>query len=232
MVVIHPPPPSTVLWTVLPVMLSFGKYHDIKVCLYRPPLTLTWPWYWRQYICMDELSNISFVCQQEWASNQSVAQKPSGAQQQKGPTPPPSNVLLNQTQGEDEDETWRQRRKQSSSEISAAVERARRRREEEERRMEEERRAACAEKLKRLDEKKQQQHQQKPSAATDVPANSPTPSLPASASSSSTSQPPSPCVDIEEPPLASAQLGGATLALTANNRQRAGSNSSYDSNAG
>ncbi|KAK3508291.1 hypothetical protein QTP70_019518 [Hemibagrus guttatus] len=183
--------------------------------------------------------------QQERSSNQSAPQKSSGAQvqQHKGPTPPPSNALLNQTQGEDEDETWRQRRKQSSSEISAAVERARRRREEEERRMEEERRAACAEKLKRLDEKQQQQRQQqqqqqpqqqqpqqKPSAAVDVPANSPTPSLTASVSSSSTSQPPSPCVDTEEPPLASAQLGGTTLALTANNRQRAGSNSSYDSN--
>ncbi|KAI5621675.1 protein PRRC2A isoform X1, partial [Silurus asotus] len=168
---------------------------------------------------------------QERASNQSVPQKLSNnnnqVQQPKGPTPPPA--LINQTQGEDEDETWRQRRKQSSSEISAAVERARRRREEEERRMEEERRAACAEKLKRLDEKQQQQ-QQKPSAAVEVAANSPTPSLTTSASSSSTSQPPSPCVDTEEPPLASAQLGGATLALTANNRQRAGSNSSYDSN--
>ncbi|XP_047671648.1 protein PRRC2A isoform X1 [Tachysurus fulvidraco] len=187
---------------------------------------------------------------QERSSNQSAPQKPSGAQvqQHKGPTPPPSNALQNQTQGEDEDETWRQRRKQSSSEISAAVERARRRREEEERRMEEERRAACAEKLKRLDEKQQQQQQrqqqqppppppppqqqpqQKPSAAVDIPASSPTPSLTASVSSSSTSHPPSPCVDTEEPPLASVQLGGATLTLTANNRQRAGSNSSYDSN--
>lgn len=198
------------------------------------------------------MDHVQFVCQQERASNQSAPQKPPSvqAQQQKGPTPPPSNAQPNQGQGEDEDETWRQRRKQSSSEISAAVERARRRREEEERRMEEERRAACAEKLKRLDEKHHQQQQQQqqqqpqqqqqqqqpppqmPNAAVDVPVNSPTPSLTASASSSSTSQPPSPCVDTEEPPLASAQLGGATLVLTANNRQRAGSNSSYDSNAG
>ncbi|KAI4880043.1 hypothetical protein NFI96_019912 [Prochilodus magdalenae] len=173
---------------------------------------------------------------QDRPPNQSAPQKPPQAQTG-GPAPPASSPQLPQQQGEDEDETWRQRRKQSSSEISAAVERARRRREEEERRMEEERRAACAEKLKRLDEKQQQQQLQqqqsiKPSAAGDVPTSSPSPSLPASVSSSSASQPPSPCLDTEEPPLASAQAGVTTLGLSANanNRQRAGSNSSYDSN--
>ncbi|TRZ01359.1 hypothetical protein DNTS_033248 [Danionella cerebrum] len=159
-------------------------------------------------------------------------QKPSVAQakQPGGPTPPPSNTLHPQQQGEDEDETWRQRRKQSSTEISAAVERARRRREEEERRMQEERRAACAEKLKRLDEK-QQQLTIKPSSPCEAPASSPSPSLSAQASSPSLSQPPSPCVDTEEPPL-SCSLGSATtLALNnTNSRQRASSNSSHDSN--
>ncbi|XP_062865792.1 protein PRRC2A [Trichomycterus rosablanca] len=169
---------------------------------------------------------------QERAPNQSAPQKPPTAppQQQTGPAPPPPSAPPNQAQGEDEDETWRQRRKQSSTEISVAVERARRRREEEERRMEEERRAACAEKLKRLDEKQQQQQHQKPAAAGETPATSPTPSLPASASSPGASQPPSPCVDTEEPPLSSSQTGGAALTLSANNRQRANSNSSHDSN--
>ncbi|XP_066530293.1 protein PRRC2A [Hoplias malabaricus] len=180
---------------------------------------------------------------QERPPSQSAPQKPPNQAQAGGPAPPASNTLHPRQQGEDEDETWRQRRKQSSSEISAAVERARRRREEEERRMEEERRAACAEKLKRLDEKQQQQQQQppppqqqsiKPSVVGDAPASSPSPSLPQSVSSSSASQPPSPCVDIEEPPLASAHTAVPTLGLTANananNRQRAGSNSSYDSN--
>ncbi|CAB1321106.1 unnamed protein product [Coregonus sp. 'balchen'] len=129
-----------------------------------------------------------------------------------GPTPPPQTAgLLAPPPGEDEDETWRQRRKQSSSEISAAVERARRRREEEERRMEEERRAACAEKLKRLDEKAQQQGGGGGSSGGSKPpsldgnsatAGSPSPSLSASASSPNISQPPSPCVDHDEPPLA------------------------------
>ncbi|KAK7124804.1 hypothetical protein R3I94_019007 [Phoxinus phoxinus] len=180
---------------------------------------------------------------QDRPSNQSpisgpilAPQKPSGAQAQQqvgavpgGPTPPPSNALHPQQQGEDEDETWRQRRKQSSTEISAAVERARRRREEEERRMQEERRAACAEKLKRLDEKQQQQTI-KPSSPSDAPANSPSPSLSAPASSPNASQPSSPCVDTEEPPLSSVQGSGTTLGLNINNRQRAGSNSSHDSN--
>ncbi|XP_048085235.1 LOW QUALITY PROTEIN: protein PRRC2A [Alosa alosa] len=167
-----------------------------------------------------------------------VAQKSPGAHQGSGssgggPTPPPpSGGLLPQPgAGEDEDETWRQRRKQSSSEISAAVERARRRREEEERRMEEERRAACAEKLKRLDQKQQQQQQQtvKPDgsvAAPAAPASSPSPSPSLSASSPNVSQPPSPCVDPEEPPLSSVQAGSTA----GSNRQRAGSSSSYDSN--
>ncbi|KAJ8354537.1 hypothetical protein SKAU_G00221040 [Synaphobranchus kaupii] len=176
------------------------------------------------------------------------------------PTPPPpsSPSLLPQTQVEDEDETWRQRRKQSSTEISAAVERARRRREEEERRMEEERRAAwrkqssteisaaverarrrreeeerrmeedrraaCAEKLKRLDEK----HQQNKPAPVGI--GNPSPSLSASAPSPTLSQPSSPCVDSEEPPLLSAQTGAiAGAGGTSNDRQREGSNSSYDS---
>uniref|UniRef100_A0A8B9JVJ9 Proline-rich coiled-coil 2A n=1 Tax=Astyanax mexicanus TaxID=7994 RepID=A0A8B9JVJ9_ASTMX len=181
---------------------------------------------------------------QDRPPNQTASQKPPEAQAG-SPAPPPPRALLPQQQGEDEDETWRQRRKQSSSEISAAVERARRRREEEERRMEEERRAACAEKLKRLDEKQQQQQQQhqqqqqqsiKPPAAGEVTPSSPSPSLPASVSSSSASQPPSPCVDIEEPPLAAAptaQTVSTTVGLSANanNRQRAGSNSSYDSSS-
>ncbi|KAG9335673.1 hypothetical protein JZ751_004325 [Albula glossodonta] len=157
-----------------------------------------------------------------------------------GVTPPPPSQ-----QGEDEDETWRQRRKQSSSEISAAVERARRRREEEERRMEEERRAACAEKLKRLDEKQQQQQQAATGAGGGAkpadgggatgPSPSPSPALSTSASSPATSQPASPCVDSEEPPPGplhppgpSAVGGGGGPGAV--NRQRAGSNSSYDSN--
>lgn len=101
--------------------------------------------------------------------------------------------------------------------------------------MEEERRAACAEKLKRLDEKLQL----KPSGgAVETPASSPTPSLPASTSSPGTSQPPSPCVDTEEPPpppppLPNPQTGGATLSLSGSNRPRASSSSSsHDSNTG
>ncbi|XP_055081304.1 protein PRRC2A isoform X1 [Periophthalmus magnuspinnatus] len=144
--------------------------------------------------------------------------------------PPSQALLVHGPQGDDEDETWRQRRKQSSSEISAAVERARRRREEEERRMEEERRAACAEKLKRLDEKQQQgpSGSKTPSldgTSTVATAGSPSPSL--SASSPNTSQPPSPCVDPEEPPLPPA-AGQGPLVI---DRQRASSNSSYDSGA-
>uniref|UniRef100_A0A672Z903 Protein PRRC2A-like n=1 Tax=Sphaeramia orbicularis TaxID=375764 RepID=A0A672Z903_9TELE len=133
------------------------------------------------------------------------------------PNPPSqTSLLVHGAQGDDEDETWRQRRKQSSSEISAAVERARRRREEEERRMEEERRAACAEKLKRLDEKQQQQQ-----------GSSPSPSMSASASSPNISQPPSPCVDPEEPVLVVQTGSGPAVS----ERQRASSNSSYDSGA-
>ncbi|XP_038579944.1 protein PRRC2A isoform X2 [Micropterus salmoides] len=156
-----------------------------------------------------------------------------------GPTPPPQpGLLVHGAQGEDEDETWRQRRKQSSTEISAAVERARRRREEEERRMEEERRAACAEKLKRLDEKQQQQQgsgvgggggSKTPSLdgnSTAATAGSPSPSI--SASSPNISQPPSPCVDPEEPPMLAAQPGSSPVV---SDRQRANSNSSYDSSA-
>ncbi|XP_067352944.1 protein PRRC2A isoform X3 [Channa argus] len=157
-----------------------------------------------------------------------------------GPTTPSQPGLGHVTQGDDEDETWRQRRKQSSSEISAAVERARRRREEEERRMEEERRAACAEKLKRLDEKQQQQGStvggcgsgsKTPSLdgnSTAAIAGSPSPSISASASSPNISQPPSPCVDPEEPPLLVVQPGASP---GVGDRQRASSNSSYDSNA-
>ncbi|XP_054873543.1 protein PRRC2A isoform X2 [Amphiprion ocellaris] len=159
-----------------------------------------------------------------------------------GPTPPPQpGLLVHGSQGDDEDETWRQRRKQSSSEISAAVERARRRREEEERRMEEERRAACAEKLKRLDEKQQQQQgssaggggsgSKTPSLdgnSTAATAGSPSPSLSASASSPNISQPPSPCVDPEEPPVLAVQPGPGP---GGSDRQRASSNSSYDSSA-
>ncbi|KAG1947329.1 protein PRRC2A [Pimephales promelas] len=200
--------------------------------------------------CWGEESGSSWNSQanagsyQDRPSNQSpisgpilAPQKPNGAQAQQqvgampgGLTPPPSNALHPQQQGEDEDETWRQRRKQSSTEISAAVERARRRREEEERRMQEERRAACAEKLKRLDEKQQQQQTMKPSSPSDVPANSPSPSLSAPASSPNASQPSSPCVDTEEPPLSSVQGSGTTLGPNIINRQRAGSNSSHDSN--
>uniref|UniRef100_A0A1A7Z2T6 Proline-rich coiled-coil 2A n=2 Tax=Iconisemion striatum TaxID=60296 RepID=A0A1A7Z2T6_9TELE len=154
------------------------------------------------------------------------------------PTPAPQPGLqVHGTQGEDEDETWRQRRKQSSTEISAAVERARRRREEEERRMEEERRAACAEKLKRLDEKQQQQgcstgaggSSKSPSLdgnSTAVKTGSPSPSI--SASSPNISQPPSPCVDTEEPPVLAVQPGPGP---GASGRRRASSNSSYDSSA-
>ena len=97
--------------------------------------------------------------------------------------------------------------------------------------MEEERRAACAEKLKRLDEK---QHlgggSSKPpsldGSSTVATAGSPSPSL--SASSPNISQPPSPCVDPEEPPLLSVQPGAGP----AGDRPRANSNSSYDSNTG
>ncbi|XP_026155538.1 protein PRRC2A isoform X1 [Mastacembelus armatus] len=171
--------------------------------------------------------------------------KPGPAQHQPTagrPTPPSQpGLLVHGPQGDDEDETWRQRRKQSSSEISAAVERARRRREEEERRMEEERRAACAEKLKRLDEKQQQQQgssigsggssSKTPSLdgnSTAATAGSPSPSISASASSPNISQPPSPCVDPEEPPVLTIQ-GGPIPGVS--DRQRASSNSSYDSNA-
>ncbi|XP_035537811.1 protein PRRC2A, partial [Morone saxatilis] len=157
-----------------------------------------------------------------------------------GPTPPPQpGLLVHGAQGEDEDETWRQRRKQSSTEISAAVERARRRREEEERRMEEERRAACAEKLKRLDEKQQQQQgsntggggsgSKTPSLdgnSTVATAGSPSPSI--SASSPNISQPPSPCIDPEEPPVLVVPPGTSP---GVSDRQRASSNSSYDSGA-
>lgn len=125
------------------------------------------------------------------------------------------------------------------------MERARRRREEEERRMEEERRAACAEKLKRLDEKQQQQQgstaggssggggtSKSPSLdgnLTAAPAGSPSPSMSASASSPNISQPPSPCVDTEEPPVLVVQPGTVP---GVGDRQRASSNSSYDSSAG
>ncbi|XP_042291064.1 protein PRRC2A isoform X1 [Thunnus maccoyii] len=171
--------------------------------------------------------------------------KPGPAQHQPaagGPSPPSQpGLLVHGAQGEDEDETWRQRRKQSSTEISAAVERARRRREEEERRMEEERRAACAEKLKRLDEKQQQQQgsnvggsvgtSKSPSLdgnLTAATAGSPSPSMSASASSPNISQPPSPCVDTEEPPVLAVQPGTGP---GVSDRQRASSNSSYDSGA-
>ncbi|CAM9172684.1 unnamed protein product, partial [Lampetra planeri] len=144
---------------------------------------------------------------------------PTISQQQEAlPLLPSLTFKFMVAQGDDEDETWRQRRKQSSTEISAAVERARRRREEEERRMEEERRAACAEKLKRLDEKQQQQGintgsgggggSKTPSLdgnSTAATAGSPSPSLSASASSPNISQPPSPCVDPEEPPVLAVQ---------------------------
>lgn len=169
--------------------------------------------------------------------------KPVPAQHQPAAGPPAAptqgGLLVHGAQGEDEDETWRQRRKQSSTEISAAVERARRRREEEERRMEEERRAACAEKLKRLDEKQHQQgstiggggsSSKTPSLdgnSTYATAGSPSPSL--STSSPNISQPPSPCVDPEEPPVLTVQPGTSP---GVSDRQRANSNSSYDSNAG
>ncbi|XP_056255559.1 protein PRRC2A isoform X1 [Seriola aureovittata] len=174
--------------------------------------------------------------------------KPGSTQHQPaagGPTPASQPGVLvhgaQGAQGDDEDETWRQRRKQSSTEISAAVERARRRREEEERRMEEERRAACAEKLKRLDEKQQQQQgsntggggssSKSPSLdgnSTAATAGSPSPSISASASSPNISQPPSPCVDPEEPPVLVVQPGPSP---GVSDRQRASSNSSYDSSA-
>ncbi|XP_061598170.1 protein PRRC2A [Cololabis saira] len=164
---------------------------------------------------------------------------PAPHQQAAGaPAPPAQQGLQVHGAQEDEDETWRQRRKQSSSEISAAVERARRRREEEERRMEEERRAACAEKLKRLDEKQQQQNSSSTTGgggsktpsldgnSTAPAVGSPSPSV--SASSPNISQPPSPCVDPEEPPVLTPQPGPGTAG---NDRQRASSNSSYDSSA-
>lgn len=103
--------------------------------------------------------------------------------------------------------------------------------------MEEERRAACAEKLKRLDEK--QQHgsnigggsgSKTPSLdgnSTAATAGSLSPSI--SVSSPNISQPPSPCVDPEEPPLLAVQPGTSP---GVSDRQRAGSNSSYDSSAG
>lgn len=157
-----------------------------------------------------------------------------------GPTAAQPGLLAHGPQADDEDETWRQRRKQSSTEISAAVERARRRREEEERRMEEERRAACAEKLKRLDEKQQQQQSTGVGAAgssrkspsldgnsTTATAGSLSPSI--SVSSPNASQPPSPCVDPEEPPPFAGQPASSP---SVSERQRGSSNSSYDSSAG
>lgn len=87
--------------------------------------------------------------------------------------------------------------------------------------MEEERRAACAEKLKRLDEKQQQQQgsgvgggggSKTPSLdgnSTAATAGSPSPSI--SASSPNISQPPSPCVDPEEPPMLAAQPGSSPV---------------------
>lgn len=104
--------------------------------------------------------------------------------------------------------------------------------------MEEERRAACAEKLKRLDEKQQQQGStigvgggsKTPSLdgnSTAATAGSPSPSV--SASSPNISQPSSPCVDPDEPPLLAVQPG---LGPGLGDKQRANSNSSYDSNAG
>ncbi|XP_034016839.1 protein PRRC2A [Thalassophryne amazonica] len=167
-----------------------------------------------------------------------------GASQQQGAAgmsnnPSQAGLMVHGAQADDEDETWRQRRKQSSSEISAAVERARRRREEEERRMEEERRAACAEKLKRLDEKQQQQqsssvgsgssNSKAPNLDGNSPgatAGSPSPSVSASASSPNISQPPSPCVDSEEPPVLTIQPGPGP---GASEGQRTSSNSSHDS---
>lgn len=103
--------------------------------------------------------------------------------------------------------------------------------------MEEERRAACAEKLKRLDEKQQQQQGSGGGSGSKTPsldgnstaatAGSPSPSI--SASSPNISQPPSPCVDPEEPPLLAVQTGPSP---GVGDRQRASSNSSYDSSAG
>ncbi|CAB1436527.1 unnamed protein product [Pleuronectes platessa] len=107
--------------------------------------------------------------------------------------------------------------------------------------MEEERRAACAEKLKRLDEKQQQQQEsntggggsssQTPSLdenSTAATAGSPSPSISASASSPNISQPSSPCVDPEEAPVLVVQ---PVSSPGVGERQRANSNSSYDSNA-
>lgn len=159
--------------------------------------------------------------------------QPQQAAAGSAPPPPQAGLLPHGAQGDDEDETWRQRRKQSSTEISAAVERARRRREEEERRMEEERRAACAMKLKKLDEKQQQQQgssSKTPSIdgnSTAATVGSPSPSM--STSSPNISQPPSPCVDPEEPPVLAVQPGPSP---GLGDRQRASSNSSYDSSAG
>lgn len=166
--------------------------------------------------------------------------KPASNRAAAGPTSSQTGLVVHGTQGDDEDETWRQRRKQSSTEISAAVERARRRREEEERRMEEERRAACAEKLKRLDEKQQQQHgpnvgvggssSKSPSLdgnSTTATAGSLSPSI--SVSSPNISQPPSPCVDPEEPPPFAGQPTSSPLV---GEQQRGSSNGSYDSSAG
>lgn len=107
--------------------------------------------------------------------------------------------------------------------------------------MEEERRAACAEKLKRLDEKQQQSSNtsagggggggsKTPSLdgnSTAAMAGSPSPSV--SASSPNISQPPSPCVDSEEPPVLAIPSGTGPVG---NDRQRPSSNSSYDSGAG
>lgn len=106
--------------------------------------------------------------------------------------------------------------------------------------MEEERRAACAEKLKRLDEKQQQQQgsniggggsgSKTPSLdgnSTAATAGSPSPSI--AASSPNISQPPSPCVDPEEPPILTVQPGTSP---GVSDRQRASSNSSYESSAG
>lgn len=184
---------------------------------------------------------IFFLTVQERSHNQGaslVPGKPGSNQPQQtaggsAPPPPQPGPLPHGAQGDDEDETWRQRRKQSSTEISAAVERARRRREEEERRMEEERRAACAMKLKKLDEKQQQQQgssSKTPSIdgnSTAATAGSPSPTM--SASSPNISQPPSPCLDPEEPPVLAVQPGPSP---GLGERQRASSNSSYDSTAG
>lgn len=169
-----------------------------------------------------------------------VPGKPASTRAPGGPPPAQPGLVAHGTQGDDEDETWRQRRKQSSTEISAAVERARRRREEEERRMEEERRAACAEKLKRLDEKQQQQHgtgggvggssSKSPSLdgnSATATAGSLSPSI--SVSSPNTSQPPSPCVDPEEPPPFAGQPTSNPLV---GEQQRGGTKSGYDSSAG